>query len=126
VEVDDVLPGLFAADVMGLFNRAVLACATRPEEYVVKVAGGGNMFPAHLMPAACRVEGCTDKRRASCPSVGCKNVSAARGLLTGSGYSIASESVGGLGSRKVLFDLGTGDLWVKRGSAISASIQANA
>jgi chemotaxis protein CheD len=103
---------------MELFADALRATNTRPHEYVVKVAGGGQMFPEQLAHTECPDEGCDGARRSGCPSVGCKNICAARNLLQGAGYVIAAEHVGGQGSRRVVFDLRSGDVWVKRGAAM--------
>lgn len=124
--VDPALPGLYAQDVIGLFARALQTSGTTPSDYVVKVAGGGNMFPDHLSPVGCRGSTCTEVRRAECPSIGCKNINAAHALLVGAGYVITSENVGGHGSRQVLFDLWSGDMWVKRGAAMAAGSRAAA
>jgi chemotaxis protein CheD len=124
--VDESMPGLYAEDVMGLFADALCATNTLPHEYIVKVAGGGNMFPDQLTPAACRDGGCTDARRGGCQSIGCRNIGAARELLDAAGFVIASESVGGQGSRQVIFELWSGEVWVKRGAAMSAGSQVAA
>lgn len=115
---DGTPPGLYADQVMGLFADALRDTKTLAREYVVKVAGGGHMFPDQLLDTDCRDGGCTSARRAGCLSVGCKNICAARVLLRGAGYSIASEHVGGQGSRRVIFELWSGDVWIKRGSAM--------
>jgi len=124
--VDVSMPGLFAEDVMGLFADALRATNTLPQEYIVKVAGGGNMFPDQLTPPACRDGGCTDMRRSACQSIGCKNIGVARTLLEGAGFVIASENVGGHGSRQVIFELWSGEVWVRRGAAMSAGSQVAA
>jgi chemotaxis protein CheD len=117
---DAALPGLFALDVMGLFARALETSGTVAQDYVVKVAGGGNMFPDHVQPTGCRDTVCPAARRADCQSIGCKNITIARTLLGGAGFAITSEDVGGHGSRRVLFELRSGDVWVKRGAPMAA------
>lgn len=126
VAVNESMPGLFAEDVLGLFADALRATKTLPHEYIVKVAGGGNMFPDQLTPAACRDGGCLDAQRSRCPSIGCKNIEAARMLLGAAGFAIASENVGGHGSRQVIFELWSGEVWVRRGAAMSAGSQVAA
>jgi chemotaxis protein CheD len=117
---DSAPPGMYADEVMELFADALRGANTLPQEYVVKIAGGGHMFPEQLANTDCREGGCTSARRAGCQSVGCQNICAARMLLVGAGYAIASEHVGGHGSRRVIFDLWSGDVWVKRGAARAA------
>lgn len=124
--LDDSMPGLFAEDVMGLFGSALRASHTLPHEYVVKVAGGGNMFPDQLTPAACRDGVCTDARRSGCQSIGCKNIEVARTLLGAAGFVIASENIGGHGSRQVIFELWSGEVWIRRGAAMSIGSQVAA
>jgi chemotaxis protein CheD len=124
--VDESMPGLYAEDVMELFAGALRATNTLPHEYIVKLAGGGNMFPDQLTPSACRDGGCTDARRSGCQSIGCKNIGVARTLLGGAGFAIASENVGGHGSRQVIFELWSGEVWVRRGAAMSAGSQVAA
>jgi chemotaxis protein CheD len=124
--VDESMPGLFAEDVMALYAGALRATNTLPHEYIVKVVGGGNMFPDQLTPAACRDGGCADARQSGCPSIGCKNIGVARTLLGAAGFVIASEHVGGHGSRQVIFELWSGEVWIKRGAAMSAGSQAAA
>lgn len=115
---DATLPGLYAEEVMALFAAALRATHTLPNEYVVKIAGGGQMFPESLPHSDCPTRGCDGARRANCLSVGCQNICAARHLLKAAGYVIAAENVGGQGSRRVVFDLRSGDLWLKRGAAM--------
>jgi chemotaxis protein CheD len=117
---DGAGPGLYADDVMGLIAGALHGSQTRAEEYVVKIAGGGNMFPEHLVDRACRADACTAARRATCQSIGCKNSSAGRTLLYAAGFTISAENLGGHGSRQVIFDLSCGDVWIKRGAPISS------
>lgn len=115
---DGYQPGLYADEVMVLFADALRGSQTRPADYVVKIAGGGNMFPQQMAASHCRAGGCSPQRRMVCQSVGCRNIDAARTLLQGAGFSINSENVGGEGSRTVMFDLWSGELWLKRGSAM--------
>jgi chemotaxis protein CheD len=119
--VDDATAGLYADEVMGLFANALRTTQTVPREYIVKVAGGGNMFPDQLIETDCRDGGCSNARRAGCQSIGCKNICVARSLLTEVGYTISSENVGGQGSRQVIFELWSGEVWVKRGAAMTSS-----
>ena len=115
----DASAGFYATEVMALFAEALRASQTAASAYVVKVFGGGHMFPDQLTDSDCRGEACTDRRRASCMSIGCQNISAAHDLLEAGGYAISSENVGGHGSRSLIFDLDDGTLWVSRGAAMN-------
>jgi chemotaxis protein CheD len=114
-------PGLYADEVMELFVGAVRKNDSKPAEYIVKVFGGGNMFPDRADARRCPGVGCTDARRSACVHVGCQNVAAAHRLLALRGFSILSEDVGGDGSRQILFDLDDGNVWVSRGAAMESS-----
>jgi chemotaxis protein CheD len=111
--------GLYAEEVFGLFAASLEATQTRPSEYVAKIFGGGNMFPEYLQSATCRKQECTDAMREECPTIGCQNISAAKRLLSANNYTLTSQDVGGHGSRYVVFETGNGDVWVRRGVAMS-------
>jgi chemotaxis protein CheD len=121
---DAALPGLYAQDVMGLFARALQTSGTVPKDYIVKVAGGGNMFPDQVQSTGCGDTPCPAARRADCQSIGCTNIAVARTLLADAGYSITSENVGGQGSRRVMFELWSGEVWVKRGASMTPPSRA--
>lgn len=94
------LDGRYADDSIELFLREIKKSKTRPEDYQAKIFGGSNMFPLH------RKDGCID--------VGWRNIEAARGLLVRSGFRIVAEDVGGNTHRRLIFDLGDGDVWIKQ------------
>jgi len=116
------MPGVYATEVMELFDASLRGSRTQPSEYIVKLFGGGCMFPEHVRGLECRKLTCTDARRNSCPSVGCKNISVGRQMLTARGYAIAAQDVGGDGSRQVVFDVPSGDVWVRQGGALGAPL----
>jgi chemotaxis protein CheD len=111
-------PGVYADEVIVLFEKSVIGARTQASQYVVKLIGGGHMFPEQLQRAECRAQACSDARRADCASIGCRNISAGRRLLAERGFAIASEHVGGHGSRRVSFDVWSGDVRVRRGVAM--------
>jgi chemotaxis protein CheD len=112
------LPGMYAAGALRMFMREIEREHTAPDEYVVKVFGGGNMFstPAKKL---CDGPPCTPARRLACHDVACKNVETGRALLQKEGFKISQEDVGGVGSRQIVFDLWTGDVWVRRGPELT-------
>ena len=118
---EGVAPGMYAEEAMILFADALRRAHTLPREYIVKIAGGGNMFPDQIVPHGCLEGTCTSERRAGCQIVGCKNIWVARELLAAAGYTVAAENVGGEGSRKVILDLATGDVWVRRSAALASA-----
>lgn len=92
--------GRYADEVMTLFMREIALHKTKSQEYQVKLFGGGNMFPQHKKIAAVDVS-----RR---------NIEAGRTLLQQYGFSVQAENVGGDGHRKVLFEVWSGNVWVKQ------------
>lgn len=120
----DHAPGMYADGVMGLFETALRTTQTLASDYLIKVAGGGNMFPDLSKNSGCRAGTCGEESRADCRSIGCNNIKAARSLLNGAGFVIASESVGGHGSRQVTFNLSTGDVSVRRGTHFAPNLRA--
>lgn len=87
--------GRYADEAMALFSGKLRQHKTAPREYRVAVFGGGDMFPS--------IKG-------SGLDVGPRNVRAARKLLPQHGFSIEREDLGGIGHRRVWFDLNTGEL----------------
>lgn len=85
----------------GLDVIAMMATKARQfgpsDAYVIKVFGGGSVAEG---PAAI--------------SVGERNVEVANNELRRLGYSVAAADVGGQLSRHLVFDLATGDVWLKR------------
>lgn len=94
-----VLSGKFADEALALMLARVAKSGTRPEDYQVKVFGGGNMFPL--------------VGKASEDNVGQKNVEIASRLLSHYQLKVMAEHVGGVGHRNVIFNIGTGDVWIR-------------
>jgi chemotaxis protein CheD len=115
----DALDGHYADEAIALFMREVRGRRTQPSEYIVKLFGGGNMFPNQARQKACRMTECNSALRRGCEDVACKNIQIGRDLLAEQGFVIASEHVGGVGYRQLIFDLGTGDVWLRRGTPLS-------
>lgn len=95
--------GHYAEDAMALFLQAIRDAHTRPQEYEVKLFGGGNMF-----------ESLGHKRATS--TVSENNILAGKALLKQHGFSsIKAHDLGGAHHRKIYFELWNGDVWVQRG-----------
>lgn len=71
-------------------------------ELIIKMFGGGSGV------AVCNVD------HSSSMNIGHRNVEMARRLLNFSRLNIVSEDTGGSMGRKLLFNTGTGDVWVKK------------
>ncbi len=106
--------GMYALGAAELFNEAFLAAGSHVSEYVIKMFGGGNMFPQQTSERRCEFICMPQSPPTACRDVGCKNVLQGRFIFESRGFVIHVEDVGGVGSRQLLFDVGTGDVWVKR------------
>ena len=93
------LDGRYADEAIELLLGEIGKRNTRPDEYQVKLFGGGNMFRQPLAEGAFNVAG--------------SNIEAARLLLEAGGFNIQAEHVGGSGHRSIIFDLCDGNVWVK-------------
>ena len=95
-----VKPHARYADVaMALFEKAISRYRTNICEYQVKIFGGSNMV--------------IKSEQAPGESVGDQNIQAAERLLEIRGMPIFVRHVGQTGHRRIIFDLQTGDVWVK-------------
>lgn len=65
-----------------------------------KIFGGGDMFPG--------------QQRGTGMNVGQRNGGAARAMLQAHGIRVVSHSLFGIGHRKIVFDLATGDVWSRQ------------
>lgn len=106
--------GNYAEGALQLFMRELRRTRTRPEEYVVKLFGGGSMFKdaggdAFADPM---------ESSAAALNVAEQNVKAGHELLAANGFTIAAEQVGGFGSRLLIFEVWSGDVWLRRGRAL--------
>ncbi len=93
------LDGRYGDEAVALLVRQMHAQGTKPKEYQVKIFGGGRMFSF-------------DARRADL-DVGRRNIDTARNLLAGHGIVPASKHLAGTGHRSLIFEVASGDVWVK-------------
>lgn len=93
------LDGKYADDAMLLFMQELGKTGTKPKDYIVKMFGGGNQFPG--------------KTHAAAMSVPDRNVEVGHELLAHHGFALKAEHLGGNGHRNVVFDVWTGDVWMK-------------
>jgi chemotaxis protein CheD len=95
--------GRYADEALLLLIGQLTRAGTRLQEYEVKMFGGGNMFPhGPYRPA-----------RSGDTHVGRKNALAGRELVRRHGMQAKGEDLEGAGHRCVMFDLWSGDVWVK-------------
>lgn len=97
------LDGRYADEAVQLLLREMAEHHTQPQEYQVKILGGGNMFAQQISRNSCL----------KCTDVGSRNIEAARLLLKEQRFSPPAEHVGGNGHRKLMFNLWDGDVWVR-------------
>jgi chemotaxis protein CheD len=94
-----MLNGRYADVAMTLFENAIRKYGTNMGEYQAKIFGGSNMIVK------------SEKLESEC--VGAKNIAAAVRHLDERGVPILVSHVGETGHRRIVFDLSTGDVWVK-------------
>ncbi len=94
--------GRYANDAVALFMRELMANRTHPSEYEVKLFGGGRMFNS-----------ATHRKAASNLDIGLRNIEAGRHLLRQHGFQVKAEHLAGNGHRNIIFDIASGDVWVK-------------
>lgn len=95
------LNGRYGRDAMELMVRQLRERRVNIRECEAKVFGGGTMFPwgeAGVLPG-----------------IGHRNGVAAEKLLAEYGIPVVSESLFGIGHRHILFDVSSGDVWVRQG-----------
>lgn len=92
------LSGKYADEALELMLTEARKWGTRPEDYEVKLFGGGNMFPGKSN----RLSGVSDG-----------NIKAVRALIASYGLKIKAESLGGSGYRNIIYNIGKGDVWVR-------------
>lgn len=94
------LNGKYADEAMLLFQQQANLYNTRLQDYQVKLFGGGSMF-AKL------------HHRHHGINIANNNVAIAHRLLMHYGLELTAQDLGHHGYRNIIFDLGTGDVWVK-------------
>jgi len=100
------LDARYGEEALALMLRQLHKRGIAPAECEAKVVGGGNMFPDQAGGAP----------------IGRRNGEGARDLLQAHGIRIQSESLFGNGHRQMVFDLSTGDVWVRQVQPDSASM----
>ena len=106
----DGLDGRYAGDAIELFLRELRAAHTRPQDYQVKLFGGGRMFRSrHAADGPAALD------------VGTRNVEAARTLLRTHGFRVRAAHVEGEGHRNLIFDIGSGEVWLRHVAPAAAS-----
>lgn len=92
----------FAEEALSLMLRDLAAERVLPRECQGKLFGGADMFP--------------DRGGGSGPTLGQRNGELARDLMREHGIPVISESLFGVGHRQLIFDVQSGDVWVRQRS----------
>ena len=93
------LNGRYGDDAVKLFEKSAKRQKTSLQEYDAKIFGGGNHLPHQ-----------SDKE----DNIGIKNTETAMSLLLEKKVNILVADVGENWARRVIFELQTGDVWVKK------------
>jgi len=110
------LNGKYAEDAMNMFLQEIKAADTLPSEYQTKIFGGGNMFSKITNTAHCTSSYSNCFESFSCKNVACKNALIAPYLLKKNGFKIANHDLGGIQHRKVIFEIWSGNVWLRKGN----------
>lgn len=94
--------GRYGDDAMVLMLTELKLHGVRGRDCEAKIFGGGDMFPHQWRDG---------------PSIGERNGAAARELLAGYRIPVASESLFGAGHRQIIFEIASGDVWVRQTEA---------
>jgi chemotaxis protein CheD len=86
-----------------MFKQEVIKHGTNITEYEAKIFGGGNMMKSEGQ----NIE----------DSIGTKNAAAAMQLLMAENIPIQVAHVGEFGHRRIVFDVNSGDVWVRHTEA---------
>lgn len=93
------LDGRYGDEAIHLLLREIRRTRSAPGEYEAKVFGGGNMFP--------------NMRHQGALHVGRRNIETSLRWQQHHKFRIKARHLAGHGHRNILFDLWSGDVWVK-------------
>ncbi len=89
----------YAEDALALMLAELAAMGVSPADLQAKVFGGGNMFPSLVGRDG---------------DVGRRNGEVACALLAAKGIPVLSQSLYGVGHRRIQFDISNGDVWSRQ------------
>lgn len=102
------LDGCYGDEAIALLLSEIRAAGARPEEFDIRLFGGGAMFPGLY-------------RGRAGAAVGRKNVEAARQIIGGYRLAFTAEHVEGNGYRNLVFDIRTGQVALRHRSPAHAA-----
>lgn len=95
------LDGRYGDEAVQLFLKELKRTRSAPGEYEVKLFGGGNMFPDRGRHHALHVQ------------VGRRNVDSGLQWLQHHRFRIKAQHMEGNGHRNIVFELWSGDVWLR-------------
>ncbi|TGG95784.1 chemotaxis protein CheD [Natronospirillum operosum] len=98
----------YGHDALQLLMAEIGRQGTHPSNYEAKLFGGASMFETG--PGG--------------SSVARRNIMAAEELVQHHGLSVLARSLGGSGYRQLVFDIATGDVWLRQGEGRTEEVQA--
>jgi chemotaxis protein CheD len=107
------LNGKYGEDAIMMFLEEAIRSGTNPNDYVFKIFGGGSMFPAQDGHWPCQTAPCAEVID-GCRNVACRNSNIGRALLRQHHLNVVAEHLGGTGHRNVIFDVWSGQVWVRQ------------
>ncbi len=110
------LNGKYADQVMQMFLNEIRAANTIPEEYQAKVFGAGHMFSEVLITPQHKADPLQCEDPINCTKVSCRNAFIAPQLLKENNFQVVKSDLGGTKCRRVIFDIWSGDVWLRKGS----------
>jgi chemotaxis protein CheD len=110
-----VLDGRYGDEAILMFFQEAIRHNSNPNDYIVKIFGGGNMFSRPENNVPCISSPCSEVIQ-ECRNVSCRNIIKGVSLLEQYGFSIKSRDLGGTQSRNIIFDIESGDVWVRKNS----------
>lgn len=99
------LDARYGNEALSLMIAGLARYGVAPADCEAKIFGGGNMFP--------------EKSQGSPLHVGRRNGEAARALLRAMSIPVAGEDLFGVGHRQIVFEVATGDVWVRQNAVQS-------
>ncbi len=93
------LDGRYADEAVSLLLEEIERRETHPQEYELKLFGGGDQFATSIIDPAL--------------SVSTRNVETGQRLLSEHGFSVKALHLGGVGHRRLIFEIATGQVWVR-------------
>lgn len=107
---ENALDGRYGDEAFMLLYREVVQLRTPLSEYEVKLFGGANMFAM---------------KEVDSPTVATHNIAIIRAWVQEHQLTVTSESLGGTCYRQLLFDISSGDVWVRLGVSSQRSTIAH-